>query len=1128
MDYAGEPVSRCWCGNSQLETYSPEYLRCPACETLVIARAPDPSWLISVKDESGFYGRSYYEKYLIEEFGFPSLPERARTDLPERCLYWLRTLLRYRLPPGKALEIGSAHGGFVALLRWVGYDATGLEVSPWLVEFARRTFEVPMLLGPIEQQALEPESFDVIALMDVIEHMPDPAGAMRRCAELLRPGGVVLIQTPCFPEGKTHAQLVAENAPFLSTMVIPHHLFLFSRKSISRLLGEAGLRYVQFEPNLFPYDMYLVAGRDPLAIHPWEQVVQRLEASPGARLVRALFDLDDRYEDLKRRYLEAEADRAARLEVIQRQGAQLGELDAARSRLEQEVQAREVRLAALAASQDTLSQVLARTELALRESQKAQNELYQRIGELSQQLKDLETARRQLEERLAQTQSQLAALQAERGRFEERLAETQSQLAAAHAERESLRQALARTEQALHEAQQTRQQQEERLHELSDRLESSETARRQLEERLEAMEQRHSSIRAERDQLCSVNAQLRDRLETTEAQLKAAITEASSLRSEIENSRQILDRLRRSLVYRAMRILRLWGWLAPVVEATDTASDGQGMLNDKGPLRRVAVDVTPLLPGGENGGAKLMTIELIKHLGRLAPNCEFLLLTSARSHDELAYLDSKNVRRLCVSPRGRGLSVSPASLFSAAASALRRVAPARLAQFVERLAWSLRAQAQGGLLHRLGVDLLFCPFTAPFFYEPGIPVVSVVYDLQYRDYPHFFSETERAERDRAFRQACLLASRLVCISEFVRQKVLREGSLDANRVETIHITLPNRLRRPPDGALALKKHGLEPESYLLYPANFWPHKNHELLLTAFGMYRSRHPESRLKLVLTGAPGPRMVFLEDASRRMGLAEHVIFAGYVPDEEFAALLYGCRGLIFPSLYEGFGMPLLEAMAAGKPVLASNATSLPEVAGRAAAFFDPRKPREIVACLERLETDPQWSAELVRLGTQRLTEIGDEVSMATRYWALFQAVHAEPPNVRPVLLGVYADGWTKDHVVFRFRGGAEGRRLFLELRSPGWLPWPGVNLQMRITAAGRVNVRDSFFLARGQTTTIERVLPGVAGSLQIRVSPVFQPRALGQGQDPRWLGCRVLSAEIHYPDGKKQPLEFVAHGA
>ena len=524
MDYAGEPVSRCWCGNSQLETYSPEYLRCPACETLVIARAPDPSWLISVKDESGFYGRSYYEKYLIEEFGFPSLPERARTDLPERCLYWLRTLLRYRLPPGKALEIGSAHGGFVALLRWVGYDATGLEVSPWLVEFAQRTFEVPMLLGPIEQQALEPGSFDVIALMDVIEHMPDPAGAMRRCAELLRPGGVVLIQTPCFPEGKTHAQLVEENAPFLSTMVIPHHLFLFSRKSITRLLGEAGLRYVQFEPNLFPYDMYLVAGRDPLAIHPWEQVVQRLEASPGARLVRALFDLDDRYEDLKRRYLEAEADRAARLEVIQRQGAQLGELDAARSRLEQEVQAREVRLAALAASQETLSQMLARTEQALRESQQAQNELHRRLGELSARLEATETARRQLEERLA---------------------EMQGQLAAAHAERESLRQALARTEQALHEAQQAHRQQEHRLRELSDQLEASDATRRQLEERLEA----------HRANLLSAEA---ERLEARE--------HARSVETELSRVRAVVQRLRYSYVYRILRTAGLWGWLAEVVE----------------------------------------------------------------------------------------------------------------------------------------------------------------------------------------------------------------------------------------------------------------------------------------------------------------------------------------------------------------------------------------------------------------------------------------------------------------------------------------------------------------------------------------------------------------------------------
>jgi len=115
-----------------------------------------------------------------------------------------------------------------------------------------------------------------------------------------------------------------------------------------------------------------------------------------------------------------------------------------------------------------------------------------------------------------------------------------------------------------------------------------------------------------------------------------------------------------------------------------------------------------------------------------------------------------------------------------------------------------------------------------------------------------------------------------------------------------------------------------------------------------------------------------------------------------------------------------------------------------------------------------------------------------------------------------------------VFRFQAGAEGRRLVLKLRAPGWLSSPGVNLQIHMTAAGGVNERDRFFLPRGQTTTIERVLPRIAGSLDIRVSPLFQPKALGQGQDSRRLGCRVLGAELHYPDGKIQRLEFVAHGA
>ena len=397
---------------------------------------PDPEWLLS-PDESGFYGRQYYEKYLIEEFGFPSLPERARTDLSERCLYWLRTLLRYRLPPGRVLELGSAHGGFVAMLRWAGFDAIGLEVSPWLVEFAKRAFDVPVLLGPIEQQDLEPASFDVIAAMDLIEHLPDPVRTLKRCVDLLKPDGLLLIQTPCFPEGKTHGQLVEDKNPFLSMMISPNHLFLFSRRSLTRLLADLGLNYVQFEPNLFPYDMFLIARRQPVAVHVWEQVLHGMEQTPANRLLRAFLDLDDRLRELKTRYAEAEADRAARLQVIERQGRQLGELEAGRKRIEDALRQTQLRLAAVEAERDGLRQALARAQADLQASQQTQAELNQRIADLHQRLGAAEADRGTIARELEEVRGELQTTRLHLTTVQVRLSELEMRLAAAQTAKNS-------------------------------------------------------------------------------------------------------------------------------------------------------------------------------------------------------------------------------------------------------------------------------------------------------------------------------------------------------------------------------------------------------------------------------------------------------------------------------------------------------------------------------------------------------------------------------------------------------------------------------------------------------------------------------------------------------------------
>src|SRR4051812_39212567 len=167
---------QCWCGNTELSPFSPTYLKCSLCETLILARMPKPSISKVSDDELDFYGRGYWLSYQEKNFGYPNVTIRSRTDLPERCLHWLRTALKYKLPQGRCLELGSAHGGFVALLRWAGFDATGLELSPWMMNYARQTFDVPMLLGRIEEQAIEAGSLDVVGLMDVLEHLPDPAG----------------------------------------------------------------------------------------------------------------------------------------------------------------------------------------------------------------------------------------------------------------------------------------------------------------------------------------------------------------------------------------------------------------------------------------------------------------------------------------------------------------------------------------------------------------------------------------------------------------------------------------------------------------------------------------------------------------------------------------------------------------------------------------------------------------------------------------------------------------------------------------------------------------------------------------------------------------------------------------
>jgi len=421
-------------------------MRCARCETLVRRERPAPAIARVVDDDAAFYGREYWFTHQEGELGCPNILLRTRADLPERCLHWLRTVLRYKLPPARTLELGSGPGGFVALLAWAGFDASGLELSPWVVEFVRDTFRVPMLLGPVEDQAIEPGSLDLIAAMDVLEHLPDPVGTMRHCVQLLKPDGILLIQTPRYPEGQRHEELVADGDRFLEMLRPRDHLHLFSREALRRLFGCVGAEHIAFEPAMFAeYDMFAMASRMPPTVREAAEIDAALSGKATGRMVQALMDLDADRSALGLRHAEAEADRVARLAALEAQGRRLGEAEGERNALRTEVTGLRHQLADSEADRTARLDVIERQGKQLGAVEAERNELRAEVTAIRGHLETAEADRAarlevigQMSRRLAEVESQQDELRAAfdaQGQVLKRLQDTVQQIRATRAYR---------------------------------------------------------------------------------------------------------------------------------------------------------------------------------------------------------------------------------------------------------------------------------------------------------------------------------------------------------------------------------------------------------------------------------------------------------------------------------------------------------------------------------------------------------------------------------------------------------------------------------------------------------------------------------------------------------------------
>ncbi len=260
-------------------------------------------------------------------------------------------------------------------------------------------------------------------------------------------------------------------------------------------------------------------------------------------------------------------------------------------------------------------------------------------------------------------------------------------------------------------------------------------------------------------------------------------------------------------------------------------------------------------------------------------------------------------------------------------------------------------------------DVTFVPAHSLPFVFPG-RAVATVHDLGYRFFPGAHPGFERRYLDLTTRTTARRATRILADSEATRRDLVSQYGVDASKIDVVYPGVEGLQRAPDDRiAAARAKYGLRGR-YLLFLGTLQPRKNIRRLIEAFVCYLQNHAEDDISLALAGKRG---WLIDDVLSEVQKTQQarIVMPGYIADEDVAAVFSGALALVFPSLYEGFGFPVLEAMRCGTPVLCSNTSSLPELAGDAAILVDPLDVRAIADGIGRLVGDPTLRTDLVQRG-------------------------------------------------------------------------------------------------------------------------------------------------------------------
>jgi exopolysaccharide biosynthesis WecB/TagA/CpsF family protein len=337
--------------------------------------------------------------------------------------------------------------------------------------------------------------------------------------------------------------------------------------------------------------------------------------------------------------------------------------------------------------------------------------------------------------------------------------------------------------------------------------------------------------------------------------------------------------------------------------------------------------------------------------------------------------------------------------------------------------WTYTALAPA--LARLHPDLFWEPahVLPPTASLLGIPSLVTVHDLGYEHFPAAHTLTQRLYLQLTTRYHALAATRIIADSEATRTDLIRLYGTPPAKIKVVPLGVDHQHFQPVTDKSTLarvRQRYKTGERFILYVGTLQPRKNLERLIRAFAEIAPRFPD--VNLVLAGGKGWLSDELQAVVEQSGVVPRVIKTGYVEDGDLPALLSAAELFAFPSLFEGFGLPILEAMACGTPVVTSNTSSLPEVAGNAALQVDPTNTRHIADTLDLVLRQPALRAELRRRGVAHAARFTWEQSAELIWAEMNTLVSPIPPPTKIPILDLPVDNLTWDDTISRIESMVE----------------------------------------------------------------------------------------------------------